>query len=141
MYKTTFLSVVIPIYFLFTCPTEGRAFNIFKCSSGSKSSAKPLLTVSGLAKVAIFTTNVDAENQTLINHKCVCGALNRHFCQTRVSSSNSFSVCFHCSSILKMLFTKSVRLNLSVSKSKYFFCLSTVTKPNHRKNLSKVRTL
>ncbi len=42
------------------------------------------LTVSGLAKVAIFTTNVDAENQTLINHKCVCGALNRHFCQTRV---------------------------------------------------------
>jgi hypothetical protein len=25
-------------------------------------------TVSGLAKVAIFTTNVDAENQCLINH-------------------------------------------------------------------------
>ena len=45
------------------------------------------LTFSGLAKVAIFTTNVDAENQTLINHKCVCGALNRHFCQTRVSGS------------------------------------------------------
>jgi hypothetical protein len=43
-----------------------------------------LVTVSGLAKVAIFTTNVDAENQTLINHKCACGALNRHFCQTRV---------------------------------------------------------
>ena len=44
------------------------------------------ITVSGLAKVAIFTTNVDAENQTLINHKCVCGTLNRHFCQTRVIS-------------------------------------------------------
>ena len=44
-------------------------------------------TVSGLAKVAIFTANVDAENQTLINHKCVCGALNRHFCQTRVIGS------------------------------------------------------
>jgi hypothetical protein len=43
------------------------------------------VTVSGLAKVAIFTTNVDAENQCLINHKCVCGALNRHFCQTRVT--------------------------------------------------------
>jgi hypothetical protein len=42
-------------------------------------------TVSGLAKVAIFTTNVDAENKFLINHKCVFGALNRHFCQTRVS--------------------------------------------------------
>jgi hypothetical protein len=39
-----------------------------------------------LAEVAIFTTNVDAENQTFINHKCVCGALNRHFCQTAVSS-------------------------------------------------------
>ena len=49
-------------------------------------------TVSGLAKVAIFTTNVDAENQTLINHKCVCGALNRLFCQTRVSTSPFFSV-------------------------------------------------
>jgi hypothetical protein len=46
-------------------------------------------TVSGLAKVAIFTTNVDAENQTLINHKCVCGALNRHFCQTRVMAGAS----------------------------------------------------
>jgi len=35
--------------------------------------------VSGLAKVAIYTTNVDAEKQTLINHKCLCGALNRQF--------------------------------------------------------------
>jgi len=49
-------------------------------------SVKWRTTVSGLAKVAIFTTNVDAENQTLINHKCVCGALNRQFCQTRVTS-------------------------------------------------------
>jgi len=46
------------------------------------------VTVSGLAKVAIFTTKVDAENQTLINHKCVCGALNRHFCQTRVEPTS-----------------------------------------------------
>jgi hypothetical protein len=45
------------------------------------------LTVWRLAKVAIFTTNVDAENQCLINNKCVCGALNRHFCQTPVSGS------------------------------------------------------
>jgi hypothetical protein len=45
-------------------------------------------------KVAIFTTNVDAENQTLINHKWRCGALNRHFCQTRVSTSPFFSVVF-----------------------------------------------
>ena len=42
------------------------------------------LSVSGLAKVAIFTTNIDPENQCLINHKCVCGELNRYFCQTCV---------------------------------------------------------
>jgi len=44
-------------------------------------------TFCGLAKVAIFATNVDAENQCLINHECVCGALNRHFCQTAVVRS------------------------------------------------------
>jgi hypothetical protein len=43
-----------------------------------------LLTFSGLAKVAIFTTNVDTENQSLIIHKYISGVLNRHFCQTRV---------------------------------------------------------
>jgi hypothetical protein len=52
------------------------------------------LTVCGLAKVAIFTTNVDAENQCLINHKTVYGALNRHFCQTAVSTSPFFSIVF-----------------------------------------------
>jgi hypothetical protein len=41
----------------------------------------------GLAKVAIFTTNADAENQTLINHKCICGALNRHFWVGAVTTS------------------------------------------------------
>ena len=56
------------------------------CLTGCVVIALPL-TVSGLAKVAIFTTNVDAENQTLINHKCACGAMNRHFCQTRVMRS------------------------------------------------------
>ena len=38
-----------------------------------------LLTVCSYKKLAIFTTNVHAENQCLINHKCVCGALNRQF--------------------------------------------------------------
>jgi hypothetical protein len=37
------------------------------------------LTICSYKKLAIFTTNVDAENQTLINHKCVCGALSRQF--------------------------------------------------------------
>jgi len=32
-----------------------------------------------LQEVGDFTANIDAENQTLINHKCVCGALNRQF--------------------------------------------------------------
>ena len=41
----------------------------------------------GLGEGGDFTTNVDAENQILINHKCVCGALNRHFCQARVMPS------------------------------------------------------
>ena len=58
------------------------------------------VTFSGLAKVAIFTTNVDAENQTLINHKCVCGALNRHFCQTRVIGGFSLSVHHYCFNFL-----------------------------------------
>jgi hypothetical protein len=35
--------------------------------------------------VAIFAISnafgIDAENQMLINHKHVCGALNHHFCQ------------------------------------------------------------
>jgi hypothetical protein len=35
-----------------------------------------VVKISGLAKV-IFTTNVDAENQTLINQKCDCEVLNR----------------------------------------------------------------
>ena len=36
---------------------------------GERSGADFATTVSGLAKVAIFTTNVDAENQTLFNQK------------------------------------------------------------------------
>ena len=30
---------------------------------------------------------IDAEKQTLINHKCVCEALNRHFCQLKISEA------------------------------------------------------
>jgi hypothetical protein len=37
------------------------------------------LTFCSYKKLAICTTNVDAENRILINHKCVCGALNRQF--------------------------------------------------------------
>ena len=58
-------------------------------TTGEKRKYCQVITFSGLAKVAIFTTNVDAENQTLINHKCGYGALNRHFCQTRVITSRA----------------------------------------------------
>ena len=71
------------------------------------------LTFSGLAKVAIFTTNVEAENQTLINHKCVCGALNRHFCQTRVMpSAYSHSI--------TILFISFISLSVSVNATMIF---------------------
>ena len=70
------------------CEVRVATSNICGCNPpnrcGERSGADFATSFCGLAKVAIFTTNVDAENQTLINHKCVCGALNRHFCQTAV---------------------------------------------------------
>jgi len=45
------------------------------------------ITFCSYKKLAIFTTNVDAENQTLIIHKCVCGALIRQFFVGAVSGS------------------------------------------------------
>ena len=78
------------------------------------------ITVWRLAKVAIFTTNVDAENQTLINHKCVFGALNRHFCQTPVSGSAFFS-----SSCQSMCFKKSFHsfFNVKPNLLMFSFCV------------------
>jgi membrane-associated phospholipid phosphatase len=49
------------------------------------------LTFRSYKKLAIFTTNVDAENQTLINHKCVFGAMNRQFLVGAVTGC--FAVC------------------------------------------------
>jgi hypothetical protein len=40
--------------------------------------------------LAIFTTNFVAENQCLINHKTVCGALNRQFLVGAVMPSPFF---------------------------------------------------
>jgi hypothetical protein len=59
------------------------------------------ITVSGLAKVAIFSIpiaiGIDAESARwrMINHqpRLICGALNRHYCQTRVIGSPFLSVC------------------------------------------------
>ena len=47
---------------------------------------------------AILTTNVDAENKCLFNHKTVCGALNRQFFVGAVRCWRSFfRSCFvHC---------------------------------------------
>ena len=81
------------------------------------------ITFSGLAKVAIFTTNVDAENQTLINHKCVCGALNRHFCQTRVTGS-----CFFYVVLLSVHVAVSMCVGLVALL--HFFCLALALAKN-----------
>jgi hypothetical protein len=51
-----------------------------------------LLKVCSYKKLAIFTINVDAENQTLINLRTVCGALNRQFLIGAVIASASLSV-------------------------------------------------
>ena len=66
---------------------------------------------------------VDAESAScrMINHKCVCGALNRHFYQTRVSGCSFF---FH----LGIYFSKVSPLNLNTPlsgvPSHKFPCLS-----------------
>ena len=38
----------------------------------------------GFAKLAVFTTNVEAENRCLIKHKCMCVALNHQFVEGAV---------------------------------------------------------
>ncbi len=58
---------------------SGLHFFNFKCFS----CITLIITVSGLAKVAIFTIPIAIGS--------VCGALNRHFCQTRVMPSLFFS--------------------------------------------------
>jgi hypothetical protein len=75
--------------------------------------------VFGLGEVADFTTNVDAENQTLINHKCVCASLNRNgqgalircFCQIRVINSGPFCriVKSYCFCLIMLLFCLNIK--------------------------------
>jgi hypothetical protein len=64
----------------------------------------------GFAQVGIVTTNVDAENQCLINHKCVYGALNRHFCQADVTTSAFLSavVCMSCFAYSNLFFCRAM---------------------------------
>jgi hypothetical protein len=50
------------------------------------------LTVGSYKKLAIFTTNVDAENQTFVYHKTVCGVPNRQFLVGAVIASVFFFV-------------------------------------------------
>ena len=64
---------------------------------------KWLITVCSSKKLAIFTTNADAENQSLINHKCVCVALNRQFFVGAVMPSFSFFRHICCRNILLSL--------------------------------------
>ena len=62
----------IPIVFVFSA----AHFSFFRLSP----------TVCSYKKLAIFTTNVHTKHKCLFNHKCVCGAPKRHFCQTPVTS-------------------------------------------------------
>jgi hypothetical protein len=66
---------------------------MFKCNV--LYSVRP--TFWGFAKVAIFNANFNAENQTLIHLKYVCGVHKSQFCQTRVIGSMFFfDRCFVC---------------------------------------------
>jgi hypothetical protein len=47
-----------------------------------------IISFFGLAMWRKFSTNVDAENQTLFNHKCVCGELNRHIAKPMLVAVN-----------------------------------------------------
>jgi len=66
--------------------------------------------------LAIFTTNIHAENQCLINQKCVCGVLNRQFIVGAVSGSLFFSVVL-CALACKLFFIFS-DVALCVAKNK-----------------------
>ena len=109
------------------CEVRVATSNICWCNPpnrcGKRSGADFATSFSGLAKVAIFTTNVDAENQTLINHKTVCGALNRHFCQTRVIGSVFFfrPVCQSVVRLLCKLFDKA--LVIALARAALAMCL------------------
>jgi len=82
------------------------------------------ITFCSYKKLAIFTTNADAENQCLINHKCVCGALNRQFLVGAVSSSGFFL----CHNV-----TVSISINSAVSPfvAKYKIAISETTPTNN----------
>jgi hypothetical protein len=85
-----FFPFVLLSSYLRNCPRlngclPASFFNSSRCQVATEMSTEncrflPLpLTVCSYKKLAIFTTNVHAENQCLINHKTVCGALNRQF--------------------------------------------------------------
>jgi hypothetical protein len=68
--------------------------------------------VSDLTKVAICTDKLQPKSQTLINHRCVCGALNRQYCQTRVQAkpSVSFRVAFRFKATDKTMIVSPLKL-------------------------------
>jgi hypothetical protein len=69
------------------------------------------LTFCSYKKLAIFTTNVDAESQTLINHKCVCGALNRQFLVGAVTCCAIF-----CLAVQQVFFCRTVTARKTSNK-------------------------
>ena len=93
---------------LFVCPLGRYGLyveSIFShCLAVSSVFLALVVTVCSYKKLAIFTTNVDAENETFGYHKTVCGALNRQFLVGAVMhwaywfSICSFKNCFSNSS-------------------------------------------
>jgi len=65
--------LILVFYFFIVRLFNAQKFQVSSAAIGFQ------LTVCSYKKLAIFTTNVDVENQCLINHKCICGALNRQF--------------------------------------------------------------
>ena len=101
------------LFCLLWCRGGMRGKQMCQCGWPLLCPAALCITVCGLAKVAIFTTNVYAENQCLISHKTVCGALKCHFCQTAVSGSLFLSYRIYSYKVLRLLFGNSIFLWIS----------------------------
>jgi hypothetical protein len=67
--ETDFFAISFSAGFFFLCiHVDQLLFNFWSTYFSTRQREWLLLTFFGLAKVAIFTTSVDAENQTLNNH-------------------------------------------------------------------------
>ena len=78
------------------------------------------ITVSGLAKVAIFTTKLHTKHELQIYEKLSYEALHRHFCQTRVTAQWFCLLC-QCPPCFQRFYSP------FSYPEKRFFCLSAMS--------------